>query len=118
GGLDGLLALGTTGEGVLLPLDARRRAAKLFLEAAQGRLAVAVHCGAQSTADTVRLAAHAAEIGVDAVAVVAPPYYRLDAAALTAHFEAAARACAPTPFYGYEFERGSGYAGSGEVVEP
>jgi len=116
GGLDGLLALGTTGEGVLLPLDARRRAAKLFLDAAQGRLAVAVHCGAQSTADTVRLAAHAAEIGADAVAVVAPPYYRLDAAALTAHFEAAACACAPTPFYVYEFERVSGYAVPLEVV--
>ena len=117
GGLDGLLALGTTGEGVLLPLDARRRVAELFVDAAQGRLAVAVHCGAQSTADTVRLAAHAAEIGADAVAVVAPPYYRLDAAALTAHFEAAACACAPTPFYVYEFERVSGYAVPVEVVE-
>jgi dihydrodipicolinate synthase/N-acetylneuraminate lyase len=117
GGLDGLLALGTTGEGVLLPPDDRRRAAELFLDAAQGRLAVAVHCGAQSTADTVSLAAHAAGIGADAVAVVAPPYYRLDDEALTAHLEAAARACAPTPFYVYEFERVSGYAVPVEVVE-
>src|SRR5437588_11242336 len=65
GGLDGLLALGTTGEGFLLPLRLRMRAAELFLEAAMPRLAVAVHCGAQSTADTVRLAAHAAEAGAD-----------------------------------------------------
>jgi dihydrodipicolinate synthase/N-acetylneuraminate lyase len=117
GGLDGLLALGTTGEGFLLPAQQRRRAAELFLEAAKDRLAVAVHCGAQTTSDTVRLAAHAAEAGVDAVAVIAPPYYRLDGQALTRHFEAAAAACAPTPFYVYEFERVSGYAVPLEVVE-
>ena len=46
-GLDGLLALGTTGEGFMLPLEQRRRAARLFVEAADERLAVAVHCGAQ-----------------------------------------------------------------------
>src|SRR5919198_3308773 len=117
GGLDGLLALGTTGEGFLLPPGLRRRAAELFVEVAGGRLDVAVHCGAQSTADTVRLAAHAAEAGADAVAVIAPPYYRLDDEALTAHLEAAAAACAPTPFYLYEFERVSGYAVPLAVVE-
>jgi dihydrodipicolinate synthase/N-acetylneuraminate lyase len=117
GGLDGLLALGTTGEGFLLPPEQRRRAAELFLEAAGDRLDVAVHCGAQSTADTVRLAAHAAEAGAAAVAVIAPPYFRLDDDALAAHFEAAAAACAPTPFYLYEFERVSGYAVPLAVVE-
>jgi dihydrodipicolinate synthase/N-acetylneuraminate lyase len=110
GGLDGLLALGTTGEGFLLTPDRRRRAAELFLEAAADRLDVAVHCGAQSTADTVRLAAHAAEAGAAAVAVIAPPYFLLDDEALAAHLEAAGAACAPTPFYLYEFERVSGYA--------
>ena len=117
GGLDGLLALGTTGEGFLLPVRQRLRAAELFVEAAKDRLAVVVHCGAQSTADTVRLAAHAAEAGADAVAVIAPPYYRLDDEALAAHLEAAARACAPTAFYLYEFERVSGYAVPLGVVE-
>ena len=109
GGVDGLLALGTTGEGLLLPVDQRRRAAQLFVEAARGRLQVAVHCGAQSTWDTVELAAHAADIGADAVAVVAPPYFRLDERELLAHLAAAARACAPVSFYVYEFAARSGY---------
>src|SRR5437763_9749813 len=68
-GLDGLLALGTTGEGILLSHLERTRVAERFLEAAAGRLAVALHCGAQTTADTVRLAAHAAGAGADGVAV-------------------------------------------------
>jgi dihydrodipicolinate synthase/N-acetylneuraminate lyase len=110
GGLDGLLALGTTGEGILLSAAERRRAAELFLEAGRGRLAVLVHCGAQTTAETAALAAHAAEAGADGVAVIGPPYYPLDEPALEAHFLAAARACAPLPFYLYEFEARSGYA--------
>jgi dihydrodipicolinate synthase/N-acetylneuraminate lyase len=110
GGVDGLLALGTTGEGFLLPVDQRLRAARLYVEAAGGRLQVAVHCGAQSTWDTVELAAHAADVGADAVAVMAPPYFQLDDAELVAHFAAAGRACAPTPFYVYEFAARSGYA--------
>jgi dihydrodipicolinate synthase/N-acetylneuraminate lyase len=109
GGVDGLLALGTTGEGFLLPLEQRLRAAQLFLEAADGRLLVAVHCGAQSTWDTVQLAAHAADSGADGVAVMAPPYFMLDDAELLSHFDAAARACAPTPFYVYVFAARSGY---------
>ena len=110
GGLDGVLALGTTGEGILFSADERRHALELFLRASSGRLQVAVHCGAQTTADTVALAAHAAESGADAVAVIGPPYFQLDERALVEHFAAAAAACAPTPFYVYEFERASGYA--------
>src|SRR5215210_7572791 len=110
GGVDGLLALGTTGEGLLFGAAERRRAVELFVAAARGRLQVAAHCGAQTTADTVALAAHAAEAGAAAVAVIGPPYFQLDERALLDHFSAAAAACAPLPFYVYEFERASGYA--------
>jgi dihydrodipicolinate synthase/N-acetylneuraminate lyase len=115
-GLDGLLALGTTGEGILLSVPERKRVTELFVEVAAGRLLVASHCGAQTTADTVALSAHAAEAGVSAVAVIAPPYFPLDDRALLAHFTAAACACAPTPFYVYEFERTSGYAVPPHVI--
>jgi dihydrodipicolinate synthase/N-acetylneuraminate lyase len=80
-------------------------------------LAIAVHCGAQTTADTAALAAHAAEAGADAVAVIAPPYFRLDDEALLEHFAAAAAACAPLPFYLYELATASGYAIPIPVVE-
>jgi dihydrodipicolinate synthase/N-acetylneuraminate lyase len=116
-GLNGLLALGTTGEGILLSVAERKRVTELFVEAAAGRLAVAAHCGAQTTSDTVALAAHAAAVGVSGVAVIAPPYFPLDDAALLAHFTSAAKACAPVPFYVYEFERTSGYAVPPHVIE-
>jgi len=115
-GLDGILTLGTTGEGVLFDLDERRRVAELFVEAAGARLQVAVHCGAQTTADTTTLAEHAATAGADAVAVIAPPYFALDADELLTHFSEAARACAPLPFYVYEFAARSGYAVPLDVI--
>src|SRR6187551_2521877 len=116
-GLDGVLALGTAGEGILLSVDERRRVADLFLQAADNRLQIAVHCGAQTTRDTVALAAHAAEVGADAVVVIGPPYFKLDEHAQYAHFFAAAAACAPLPFYVYEFAATTGYAIAPAVLE-
>src|SRR5919199_2379756 len=110
GGLDGALVLGTTGEGILLSAAERRRAAARFVDGAPDGFAIAIHAGAQTTRDTVTLAANAAEIGAAAVAVIGPPYYPLDDVALLEHFAAAAAACAPLPFYVYEFAARSGYA--------
>jgi dihydrodipicolinate synthase/N-acetylneuraminate lyase len=117
GGLDGLLALGTTGEGILLSAAERRRAAELFVAARPDEFAIAVHCGAQTTRETVELAAHAADLAADAVAVIGPPYFALDERALLLHFEAAAQACEPVPFYVYEFAARSGYAVPLAVLE-
>ena len=117
GGLDGVLGLGTTGEGILLSVEERKRVAELFVAAAGDRLQVAVHCGAQTTADTVELARHAAEIGADAVAVIGPPYFAYDDEALYRHFAAAAEASGGVPFYLYEFRGRAGYSIPLSVVE-
>lgn len=111
--LDGILALGTTGEGILLDAAERKRVLELYVASGLSTIA---HCGAQTTATTVALAEHAAEAGAVGVAVIGPPYFHLDDDALLAHFVAAARACAPLPFYVYEFERVSGYAVPLEVL--
>jgi dihydrodipicolinate synthase/N-acetylneuraminate lyase len=110
-GIDGVLALGTTGEGILLSLLERQTALARF---AAGPLPVLAHCGAQTTADTVALSAFASELGVE---VIAPPYYQFDEDALVVHFAAAAHACAPLPFYVYELEKASGYSIPVTVVE-
>jgi dihydrodipicolinate synthase/N-acetylneuraminate lyase len=114
GGVDGILGLGTTGEGILLHTDERKRAAELFLD---GELDVIVQCGAQTTLATAELAAHAAESGAIGVAVIGPPYFALDDRALLEHFATAARACEPLPFYVYEFRARAGYSVPLPVLE-
>jgi dihydrodipicolinate synthase/N-acetylneuraminate lyase len=116
-GLDGILAMGTTGEGILFSAAERRFAADEFVTSAHHRLAVVMHCGAQTTHETAMLAEHAASHGAAGVAVIPPPYFALDAEAVWRHLDAAAQACAPLPFYIYEFAARSGYAVPIEVVE-
>jgi dihydrodipicolinate synthase/N-acetylneuraminate lyase len=115
-GLEGLLVAGTTGEGILLEQEERRRVAELAIAGA-GALRIIVHCGGQTTAETSALAAHAAEAGADGVAVIAPPFFAFEADELLEHFAAAAAACAPLPFYVYEYADRSGYAVPVAVIE-
>lgn len=114
--LDGLLVAGTTGEGLLLSEQERRLIAELAVAGA-GRLPVIVNCGAQTTGETSVLAAHAADVGAAGVAVIGPPYFPLAPAELLEHFAAAAAACAPLPFYLYEYADRTGYAVPVEVIE-
>lgn len=114
GGVNGILALGSTGEGILLSAAERREVLVAFVAS---ELPVIAHCGAQTTAETVALAEHAAASGAAGVAVIGPPYFPLDDESLLRHFTAAAHACDPLPFYVYEFERVSGYAVPVAVVE-
>ena len=116
-GLDGLLALGTTGEGILLSVPERKRVTELFLEAAAGRLTVAAHCGAQTTADTVALAAarcrgRCRRRGRDRTSVL--PARRRRA---PGPFHGRGERLRPGPFYVYEFERTSGYAVPRHVID-
>ena len=117
GGVDGMLVCGTTGEGLLLSLDERRRVAELYIGRPAGACRWPCTAAPSRPADTALLAAHAAEAGAAAVAVIAPPFFPLDEAALLAHFGAAAAACAPLPFYVYEFAVRSGYAVPIAVIE-
>jgi dihydrodipicolinate synthase/N-acetylneuraminate lyase len=94
----------------------RRRVAELAAGAA-GSFRVIVHCGAQTTAQTCRLAAHAAEADAAGVAVIAPPYFQFATSELVDHFATAAAACAPLPFYMYEYAERSGYSVPVAVVE-
>ena len=121
GGIDGVLALGTTGEGVMLSVEERESVAEAYLASrdavAGAGFAVFVHCGAQTTRDTVALSRHAASAGAEGVAVIAPPYFAFDERSLIDHFVAAADACAPTAFYVYEFAARSGYTVPVNVIE-
>jgi dihydrodipicolinate synthase/N-acetylneuraminate lyase len=117
GGIDGILTCGTTGEGVLLTVEERKHVAEAFLAVRPEGFQVAVHAGAQTTRDTVALAAHALQIGADGVAVIAPPYFPLGSRELFDHFRSAADACDPLSFYVYEFAARSGYAVPVDVVQ-
>jgi N-acetylneuraminate lyase len=75
-GVRGLYVCGTTGEGPLLSSEERRSAAKAYVAAAGGRIPVIVQVGHNSLTEARGLALHAGEIGADAIAAVAPMYFK------------------------------------------
>lgn len=116
-GADGIFVAGSTGEGVNLEDEERRRLLRAAKRALGDRSRLLCHAGAQTTRRTVELARDAREAGVDGVAVIPPPYYPLEDRELAAHLIAAAQACAPTPFFIYCFAQRSGYRVPVSVVE-
>jgi N-acetylneuraminate lyase len=75
-GVRGLYVCGSTGEGPLLTTEERKATAAAYVEAAEGRLPVVVQVGHSSVVEARQLAAHAVEIGADAVSAVAPYYFK------------------------------------------
>ncbi|MBI4261729.1 MAG: dihydrodipicolinate synthase family protein, partial [Actinobacteria bacterium] len=75
-GVDGLLAMGVTGEAAALTPDERREALEAVLGAAAGRIPVVVGCSAGSAEAAVALAREAASLGAAGAMVAAPPLLR------------------------------------------
>ena len=101
-GIRAIYVVGSTGEGVSLSVRERREAAVAFVQAAKGRMPVIVQVGHTSLVEARELAAHAQEIGADAVSAVPPFYFKPTSAANLADCMAQIAGGAPKlPFYYY-----------------
>ncbi len=72
-GADGIYAVGSSAEAVLLTDEERKKCLETIIKAADGAYVVA-HVGNIGTKKTIELAKHAEKVGADAVASV-PPFY-------------------------------------------
>jgi 4-hydroxy-tetrahydrodipicolinate synthase len=73
--IDGMFVLGTTGEGVSLPLGERKKVLERFLAANNNRVQITAHCGSGVTEDIDELLTHASNVGADAAAIVLPYFF-------------------------------------------
>lgn len=113
--IQGLFVLGSSGQGPVMSLAERKRAAEIAIDETRKRLPVVIHVGTADTESTVELARHAAEKGADAIAVV-PPYYYSDHTEyeIIAHYRAVADAVS-LPIFIYENPKYSGISISPEL---
>jgi len=101
-GIKAIYVVGSTGEGVSLSVRERRETAEAFVRAAKGRIPVIVQVGHTSLAEARELAAHAQQIGADAVSAVPPFYFKPSSATNLADCMAQIAGGAPKlPFYYY-----------------
>lgn len=101
-GVKGLFVGGTTGEGILLPAGQRQRLHEETMKAVSGRVPVLLHVGANTTAEAVLLADHAAKIGAEAIVAVTPSFYPLNDEGLLAYYQAIAQAAPQTALFAYD----------------
>ena len=101
-GVHGLMTAGTTGEGPLLSAEERMALAETVIEQAAGRVPVAVHVGAITTAETIRMARHAVAVHANTISAVCPYFFGLPEAAQINHYCQVAKAVpADFPVYLY-----------------
>lgn len=89
-GVDGIVALGTTGEAPTLSSKEQKQVIKIAVQEAKGKIAVIIGTGSYSTAQTIEYSRTAEEMGADAVLVVTPYYNKPTQEGLYRHFKALA----------------------------
>lgn len=85
-GVQGLVAVGTTGESPTLSYEEHLQVIDLTVKAAKGRIPVIAGTGSNSTKEAVYLTQEAEKLGVDGVLLVAPYYNKPTQRGLIAHF--------------------------------
>ncbi|WP_068448797.1 dihydrodipicolinate synthase family protein [Caviibacter abscessus] len=85
-GVKGLYVGGSSGEGVLQNEEERKLMLEAVMEEARGKLTIIAHIGANSTTESVRLAKHAKEVGVDAISSIPCVYYGFSPKAIKEHW--------------------------------
>ena len=113
----GIVALGSTGEAILLSDEERRRVLKTTRDAAADHKVLIAGTGVESARETLALTEYAAELGYD-VAMIRTPYYykgQMKPANLLAFYRTVADR-SPLPVIIYNFPQATGYDIAAELV--
>lgn len=108
-GVKGLYVGGSSGECIYQNVEERKLVLESVMEAVGGQMTIIAHIAAPSTRDSVDLAKHAAELGVDALAAIPPIYFRLPEPAIEAYWTAMIEA-GQRDFIIYNIPQTTGYA--------
>jgi len=114
-GVAGFYILGSTGEGLLLSEAERRTVAEAVVKQVKGRVPVIVHVGAITTRMACDLAAHAEQIGADAVSAIPPFYFNVGPEGVKQHYLRIG-AASSLPFYIYNIPGTTGVNISTDMV--
>ena len=92
GGVDAIVAVGTTGEGSTLTDEEHKEAIRFCVEKVAGRVPVIAGTGSNDTAYAISLTEFACEVGADAMLLVTPYYNKATQKGMAASFRAIADA--------------------------
>lgn len=98
----GVFVCGTSGESASLTLEERKALLTQWVKSAKGRLKIIAHVGSNSQPQAMELAKHAQETGAEAIAAIAPNFFKpVRIKDLVDFFVPVAGSAAELPFYYY-----------------
>lgn len=86
-GVEGFYCCGSSGEGLLLTTEERKKVLEEVLDEVAGAVPVIAHVGTIRTADAVELARHAKDAGAKAVSMIPPYYYHFTMDEILSYYE-------------------------------
>jgi N-acetylneuraminate lyase len=116
-GANGFYLCGTTGSGLLLEINERKKIVETISEAVNGKVPLMVHVGCMNTKDSQELASHAGKVkGVCAISSLPPQYYDLPIKDEIEHLSTIA-SVTDLPFYPYVFDPTINKYGINNIVD-
>lgn len=107
-GVKGVYVGGSSGECIYQSVADRKLTLENVVAEAKGEITVIAHVACNNTRDSVELAAHAASLGVDAIAAIPPIYFHLPEHAIAAYWNAMSAAAPDTDFIIYNIPQLAG----------
>ncbi len=92
-GIHGLYPNGSTGEFVRLSSEERREVVRLIVDVNQGRVPILAGASEANLRDVLAMADYYADLGVDAISLVPPYYYKVSETSLLEYFAEIGRNC-------------------------
>ncbi|MFM0772079.1 dihydrodipicolinate synthase family protein [Streptococcus suis] len=107
-GVQGLYVNGSSGECIYQSVADRKQILEAVMEVAKGRLTIINHVACNNLKDSVELARHSEELGVDAIAAIPPIYFRLPEYSIAAYWNGISAAAPNTDFIIYNIPQLAG----------
>ena len=109
-GVKGVYVGGSSGECIYQSVEDRKKTLEAVMEEGAGRLTVSAHVACNNTKDSQELAAHAAKLGVDAIAAIPPIYFKLPEYSVAGYWNDISAAAPDTDFIIYNIPQLAGTA--------
>ncbi|KAA9244004.1 N-acetylneuraminate lyase [Lactobacillus mulieris] len=114
-GVQGIYVNGSSGECIYQSVEDRKKIIEAVMEVAKGKLTVINHVACNNTKDSVELARHSEEVGVDAIAAIPPIYFKLPEYSIAKYWNDISAAAPNTDFIIYNIPQLAGVALTGNL---
>lgn len=116
GGVDGILALGSTGEFTNMTIEQRKELFRLYSDYNNGRVELYAGTGCLDAADTIELTNYADGLGYKGVMIIGPYYYGLDQDKIFKYYDKVAKSV-KSNIYLYNYPDRSGHTFEPDTVK-